>query len=166
MGPLQWGVIGTGGIATTFAADLKLTDSGRVVAVGSRHQESADRFADEFDIPHRHASYEELVADPDVEVVYVTTPHPLHHANALLALGAGRPVLVEKAFTMNAAEATDLVDTARSKGLFLMEAMWTRFLPDMARDPASRCRRSPGRYCDCHGRSRPMVPQGSSLPAF
>jgi predicted dehydrogenase len=132
MEPLRWGVIGTGGIATTFVADLDFTDSGRVVAVGSRHQESADRFADQFDIPHRHASYETLVSNPDVDVVYVTTPHPMHHANALLALEAGKPVLVEKAFTMNAAEAQDLVDVARSKGLFLMEAMWTRFLPHMA----------------------------------
>jgi len=131
MEPLHWGVIGAGGIAATFAADLKLTDSGRVVAVGSRRQESADRFADEFDIPGRHASYEALVADPDVDVVYVATPHPMHHANTLLALEAGKPVLVEKAFTMNAAEANDLVEVARSKNLFLMEAMWTRFLPDM-----------------------------------
>jgi predicted dehydrogenase len=132
MDPLRWGVVGTGGIARTFAADLAFTDSGRIVAVGSRHQGSADRFADQFDIPHRHASYESLVTDPDVDVVYVATPHPMHHANALLALEAGRPVLVEKAFTMNAAEARDLVDVARSKGLFLMEAMWTRFLPHMA----------------------------------
>jgi predicted dehydrogenase len=130
--PLRWGVIGTGGIAATFAADLNFTDSGRVVAVGSRHQRSANRFADEFDIPARHASYEALVADPEVDVVYVATPHPLHHANTLLALEARKPVLVEKAFTMNAAEAQDLVETARSKGLFLMEAMWTRFLPHMA----------------------------------
>jgi predicted dehydrogenase len=132
MEPLGWGVIGTGGIAATFTADLKLSDSGRVVAVGSRHQASADRFADEFDVPRRHASYEDLVADPEVDVVYVATPHPMHHAHALLALEAGKPVLVEKAFTMNAAEARDLVDTARAKRLFLMEAMWTRFLPDMA----------------------------------
>ncbi|HWG74402.1 MAG TPA: Gfo/Idh/MocA family oxidoreductase [Acidimicrobiales bacterium] len=132
MEPLRWGVIGTGSIAATLTADLTLTDSGRVVAVGSRHQESADRFADQFAIPHRHASYEGLVTDPDVDVVYVATPHPMHHANTLLALEAGRPVLVEKAFTMNATEAHDLVDAARSKGLFLMEAMWTRFLPDMA----------------------------------
>jgi predicted dehydrogenase len=132
MEPLRWGVIGTGGIAATFTADLKLTDSGHVVAVGSRHQESADRFANRFDIPHRHAAYEELVTDPDVDVVYVATPHPMHHANTVLALEAGKPVLVEKAFTMNAVEARDLVDTARFKNLFLMEAMWTRFLPDMA----------------------------------
>ncbi|HLY83207.1 MAG TPA: Gfo/Idh/MocA family oxidoreductase [Acidimicrobiales bacterium] len=132
MEPLRWGVIGTGGIAATLTADLNLTNSGRVVAVGSRHQASADRFADEFGIPRRHASYEALVTDPDVDVVYVATPHPMHHANALLALEAGRPVLVEKAFTMTAAEARDLVATARSKRLFLMEAMWTRFLPQTA----------------------------------
>jgi predicted dehydrogenase len=127
--PLGWGLIGTGGIADTFAADLTFTDSGRVTAVGSRRMDSADRFADRIDIPNRYASYEALVADPDVDVVYVATPHPMHHAGALLALGAGKPVLVEKPFTMNAAEAQELVTTARAEGLFLMEAMWTRFLP-------------------------------------
>jgi predicted dehydrogenase len=127
--PLRWGLIGSGQIASAFADDLTLTDSGRVVAIGSRSQESADRFADKFDIPNRHASYEALVADPAVEVVYVGTPHPMHSANALLALEAGKPVLVEKPFTMNADEARQLIDSARSKGLFLMEAMWTRCLP-------------------------------------
>jgi predicted dehydrogenase len=129
---LGWGLIGTGGIAATFAADLTLTETGRAVAVGSRHMDSANEFADRLAIPKRHASYEALVADPDVDVVYVATPHPMHHANALLALRAGKPVLVEKAFTMNAAEAEELVATARSEGLFLMEAMWTRFLPHVA----------------------------------
>jgi predicted dehydrogenase len=127
--PLRWGVIGTGRIAETFAADLRLTSSGRVAAVGSRQLDTANRFADRFDIPNRHASYEELSADPDVDVVYVATPHPLHHSAALLALRAGKPVLVEKPFTMNAAEAEELVSAARDAGLFLMEAMWTRFLP-------------------------------------
>ena len=127
--PLGWGLIGTGGIAETFAADLSFTTTGRAIAVGSRHMDTANRFADRFEIPNRHASYEALVADPDVDVVYVATPHSMHHANALLALGAGKPVLVEKAFTMNAGEAEELVATARANGLFLMEAMWTRFLP-------------------------------------
>jgi predicted dehydrogenase len=127
--PLGWGLIGTGGIAATFASDLRLTATGRAVAVGSRDLDTANRFADRFEIPNRHGSYEALVADPDVDVVYVATPHPMHHANALLALDAGKPVLVEKAFTMNASEAEELVATARAKGLFLMEAMWTRFLP-------------------------------------
>jgi predicted dehydrogenase len=130
--PLRWGLIGSGLIATAFADDLSVTDSGRVVAIGSRSQESADRFADKFGIPNRHASYEALVADPDVDVVYVATPHPMHLANALLALDAGKPVLVEKAFTMNADEARELVTTARAKKLFAMEAMWTRFLPHIA----------------------------------
>jgi predicted dehydrogenase len=130
--PLSWGVLGTGGIAQTFAADLTFTESGRVAAVGSRQMDSADRFADLLSIPNRHASYEALVADPEVDVVYVATPHPMHHACALLALRAGKPVLVEKPFTMNAAEAQELVASARAEGLFLMEAMWTRFLPHIA----------------------------------
>jgi predicted dehydrogenase len=130
--PVRWGILGTGWIAESFATDLDLTDSGEVVAVGSRRQETADRFADRFAIPHRHASYESLVADPDVDVVYVATPHPMHHDDAVLALRAGKPVLVEKPFTMNADEARDVVAVARETGLFAMEAMWTRFLPHVA----------------------------------
>jgi predicted dehydrogenase len=84
------------------------------------------------DIPVRHGSYESLVSDPDIDVVYVATPHPMHHDNAVLALRAGKPVLVEKPFTMNAAEARDIVAVARETGLFAMEAMWTRFLPHIA----------------------------------
>jgi predicted dehydrogenase len=129
--PLRWGVIGTGWIASTFATDLPLTDSGRLVAVGSRHQVSADRFGERFGIPNRHPSYQALVEDPEVDVVYVATPHPMHLPDALLALDHGKPALVEKAFTMNASEARTLVAAARDKGLFLMEAMWTRFLPHM-----------------------------------
>ena len=130
--PLRWGLIGTGWIADSFAADLACTDSGRVVAVGSRRIETANRFADRFEIPNRHGSYEALVADPEVDVVYVATPHPLHHPNTLLALRAGKPVLVEKPFTMNAVEARELVAAARAEKLFCMEAMWTRFLPHIA----------------------------------
>jgi predicted dehydrogenase len=130
--PLRWGILGTGGIATVFVSDLELTDSGVVGAVGSRSQGSADRFADEFGIERRHSSYESLVADPAVDVVYVATPHPMHRDNAILALNAGKPVLVEKPFAMNATEATEIVTAARQRGLFAMEAMWTRFLPHVA----------------------------------
>lgn len=127
--PLRWGIMGTGGIAAAFAQDLKLTGSGVVTAVGSRKAESADAFGERLGIPARHSSYEALANDPDVDIVYVATPHPMHHGNARLALEAGKPVLVEKPFTMDAAEARDLVGLARDRGLFLMEAMWTRFLP-------------------------------------
>ena len=130
--PTRWGVIGTGQIAAAFAADLELTDSGTVVAVGSRRIESADRFADRLAIPNRHPSYAALVADPAVDAVYVATPHPMHLECGLLALEAGRPVLVEKPFTMNAGEAREMVAAARARGLFAMEAMWTRFLPHVA----------------------------------
>ena len=130
--PLRWGILGTGGIAHAFASDLRLTESGVVSAVGSRSRGSADRFANEFGIEGRHPSYESLVADPAVDVVYVATPHPMHRDNAILALRAGKPVLVEKPFAMNAAEAAEIVEVARETGLFAMEAMWTRFLPHIA----------------------------------
>src|ERR1700739_2287165 len=99
--PVRWGILGTGLIQTLFVTDLQLPDPGVLTAVGSRSQGSADRFADEFGIANRHASYESLVADPDVDVIYVATPHPMHHDNAILALRAGKHVLVEKPFTMN-----------------------------------------------------------------
>jgi predicted dehydrogenase len=127
--PLRWGVIGTGAIAAAWVEDMGMTDSGRVVAVGSRKLETAERFADRFDVANRHASYEELVGDPEVDAVYVATPHPLHNPCAQLGLRAGKAVLVEKPFTVNAAEAQEIVDLARAEGLFLMEAMWTRWLP-------------------------------------
>ena len=130
--PLRWGIISTGGIARTFANDLQYTESGVAVAVGSRTMEAANTFADRFNIARRYGSYEELVSDPEVDAVYVGTPHPMHFENAKLALEYGKPVLVEKAFTMTAKEAIELIEVARAKNLILMEAMWTRFLPHVA----------------------------------
>jgi predicted dehydrogenase len=127
--PLRWGIISTGGIAHTFARDLAFIESGVAVAVGSRSMESANTFADEFDIAGRYDSYEALVDDPEVEAVYVATPHPMHFDNAMLALERGKPVLVEKAFTVTAEQASMLVGVAADKKVFMMEAMWTRFLP-------------------------------------
>jgi len=128
----RWGIIGAGGIATQFCEDLALLADHRVVAVGSRAAGTADEFAARFAITRRHPSYAELAADPDVDAVYIATPHPMHHDAAMLAIEAGKAVLVEKPFTMDAAQARSLVDTARARGTFLMEAMWTRFLPHMA----------------------------------
>ncbi len=127
--PLRWGIIGTGRIAAAFCDDLQLTASGSVVAVGSRTVESAGRFAAAHGVARAHGSYDALVADPDVDAVYVATPHPMHRDNAVAAIAAGRPVLVEKAFTMTGAEARDVAGAARAAGVFAMEAMWTRFLP-------------------------------------
>lgn len=129
---LRWGILATGGIATAFASDLR-TAGLDLVAVGSRSQASADAFAAKFDIPRAHASYEALVADPDVDIIYVSTPHPMHHAGAKLALEHGKHVLVEKAFTVNRAEAEELRQLAADRGLLAMEAMWSRYLPHMVR---------------------------------
>ncbi|SDM03272.1 Gfo/Idh/MocA family protein [Microbacterium azadirachtae] len=129
---LRWGILATGGIAAAFAADLR-TAGLDLVAVGSRSQESADAFAARYGIARAHGSYEALAADPEVDIVYVATPHPMHHADARLALEHGKHVLVEKAFTLNRSEAQDLADLGREKGLLVMEAMWTRYLPHMVR---------------------------------
>ncbi len=131
--PLRWGILGAGGIAASFVEDLSLLAGADVVAVGSRAQQSADAFADRFAIAHRHASYEALVADPDVDVVYVATPHPYHFPATMLAISAGKNVLCEKPFMLNAAQAEEVVAAARSAGVFCMEAMWTRFLPHVVR---------------------------------
>ena len=129
---LRWGILATGGIAHAFTNDLKLNGF-TVQAVGSRSQAAADAFAAEFDIPNAHTGYEALAADPEVDVVYVSTPHPLHAANARLMLEAGKHVLVEKPFTLNAREAREIADLAAERGLLVLEAMWTRYLPHMVR---------------------------------
>jgi len=128
---IRWGILGTGNIARQFAAGLQVLADAELMAVGSRTQKSADAFADQFQIPHRHPSYEALAQDPDVDVIYIATPHPMHHPNALLCLDSGKAVLCEKPFTINQKEAAEVVARARAKGLFLMEAMWTRFLPTL-----------------------------------
>jgi predicted dehydrogenase len=129
---IRWGILATGWIADLFVKDLLLTGHA-VTAVGSRTQASADRFAKQFGIGTAHGSYEALVADPNVDIIYIATPHPQHVAAAKLALNAGKHILVEKAFTINAAEAAEIVDLATAKQLVVLEAMWTRFLPHMRR---------------------------------
>ncbi|GAB3369262.1 Gfo/Idh/MocA family protein [Massilia agri] len=129
---VRWGILGTGGIARAFALGLKHAPGAVLAAVGSRTQDSADTFARELGIAHAYGSYEALADAPDVDIIYIGTPHPMHAENALLALGGGKAVLCEKPFTMNRREAGEVVALARAKGLFLMEAMWTRFMPALA----------------------------------
>jgi dihydrodiol dehydrogenase / D-xylose 1-dehydrogenase (NADP) len=131
MDKIRWGIISTGWIANRFVEGLSVVEDVEAVAVGSRTQASADSFADKWHIPHRHGSYESLVNDPDVDVVYIGTPHPFHYENTLLCLNAGKHVLVEKPFAMNAHQAKEMIRLAQDKGLFLMEAMWTRYIPAM-----------------------------------
>lgn len=127
--PLRWGIAATGSIAASMCKALATLPDARIAAVGSRSQESADAFATRFGVPTAHGSYEALFADPDVDIVYVASPHSHHHAMTIAALDAGKHVLCEKAFAVNATQAREMVDAARRNGRFLMEAMWTWFIP-------------------------------------
>ena len=125
----RWGILGPGGIAKKFATGLRALDDAQLVAVGSRSRDRANAFADAFDVPHRHASYEALARDSEVDAIYVATPHPFHKEHSILCLEAGKPVLCEKPFAINQHETREMIEVAQREGVFLMEAMWTRFLP-------------------------------------
>lgn len=129
----RWGICGTGNIAHAFARGLQALPDAELVAVGSRTAASAERFGKEFRVPRRHDSYEALAADPEIDAVYVATPHPWHKPNTILFLKSGKAVLCEKPFAVNRKEAEEMAATARAERRFLMEAMWTRFLPMLAR---------------------------------
>src|SRR3984885_1976773 len=126
---IRWGVIGPGIIATGFAEAMEWAEGGTITAVASRSAERAEAFGDRFDIPTRYGDYDTLAADPDVDVVYVATPHARHEVDTIGLLRAGKHVLCEKPFALNAGQAARMAEEARSRGLFLMEAIWSRFLP-------------------------------------
>jgi dihydrodiol dehydrogenase / D-xylose 1-dehydrogenase (NADP) len=126
---VRWGILGPGGIAHKFADALKRTQGCTIAAVGSRGLDRAKAFAKEFDIPRYYGSYEELAGDKEIDVIYVASPHNYHCDNTLLCLNSGKGVLCEKPMAVSAQEASRMIDTARKRKLFLMEAMWTRFLP-------------------------------------
>ena len=127
---MRWAVLGTGKIATRFAEALNnIPEKAEFLAVGSRSQETADAFADKHNIPRRHLGYEKVAADPDIDIVYIGTPGVYHLRDVKMCLNAGKHVLCEKAFTINAKQAEELINLAREKKLFLMEAMWSRFFP-------------------------------------
>jgi len=127
----NWGILGPGGIARAFATDLQQLDGHRVSAVGSRTLSNAQEFAQSFG-GTAYGSYEELISDSSVDAIYVATPHPVHKDNVIAALNAGKPVLCEKPFAVNAVEAQEMVDAAHKNNVALMEAMWSRFLPHYA----------------------------------
>jgi len=130
---VRWGILGLGSIARSFATGLRALPEAELLAVGSRTAEKAAAFGDEFGAPHRHGSYADLANDPDVDAIYIATPHSFHKENSLLCLEAGKAVLCEKPFTINAREAEEVIRTARDRQVFLMEAMWSRFLPVMVK---------------------------------
>jgi len=126
---VRWGIVGPGGIAAQFAKDLPLVAGAELAAVGSRSPENAAAFAERYGFARAHGSYADLAADPDVDVVYVATPHAQHFDAALLCIEAGKAVLVEKPITLDLASAARLVQAAHANNVFLMEAMWMRLNP-------------------------------------
>lgn len=127
--PIRWGILGTGFISGQFAQGLQLLPDAELLAIGSRTQTSAQEFAQCFNVSRTYSRYEELVKDPDIDVVYIGTPQNRHKTDCLLCLEAGKAVVCEKPFTLNAPEAREVIELARAKRLFCMEAMWMRFMP-------------------------------------
>lgn len=129
MKKMNWGIIGAGSIARQMAKALNFVEEANLLAIGSRTLEKAQKFADDFHIERAYGSYEELVKDQDIDIIYVATPHSEHYENVKLSLQHGKHVLNEKAFCANKKQAEELVSLAKEKGLFLMEAVWTRYQP-------------------------------------
>lgn len=126
---IKWGILGPGNIASKFAEDLMLVADAELVAVGSRDLAKSEAFAKKYASKRAFGNYEDLVTDDEVEIVYIATPHPFHFEHTMLCLENGKSVLCEKPLAMNSRQVTAMTDLARAKNLFLMEGMWTRFLP-------------------------------------
>jgi len=126
---IRWGILGCGRIARKFAADLRLVEDAELTAIASRNKETLELFAKDFPCTHHHNSYEALAASDEVDVIYVATPHSHHYEHTMLCLNHNKAVLCEKAFAINSRQASEMIKTAREKKVFLMEALWTKFLP-------------------------------------
>ena len=126
---IRWGILGCGRIARKFAADLRLVDDAELTAIASRNKETLELFAKDFPCKHHHNSYEALVANNQVDVIYVATPHSHHYEHTMLCLNHDKAVLCEKAFAINSRQAKEMIKTAKERKVFLMEALWTKFLP-------------------------------------
>jgi predicted dehydrogenase len=129
MQSFNWGVIGPGNIANTFAKAIASSKKGEILAVASRSQERAADFASTYQIEKIYSNYERMLDDPEIDIIYIATPHNFHYQQAKMCLEAGKHVLVEKPCTVNAEQMQNLVELAQSKNLLLQEALWSRFMP-------------------------------------
>ena len=129
MSEVKWAILGCGKIARKFASDLQYVKNAKLIAVGARDQTTAEKFAKEFPVKHIHGNYQGLVENPEVDVIYVATPHGLHHEHVMLCLKHKKAVLCEKAFALNSKQAKEMIDFAKAQKVFLMEALWSKFLP-------------------------------------
>ncbi len=130
---VRWGILGPGKIAHKFAKGLAVVDQAELVAVGSRSLQRANEFANQYQIPRRYGNYQDLIHDKDIDIIYIATPHPFHYEQTLLCLDAGKAVLCEKPIAIKSQQLEQMIKRSREKQVFLMEAMWTRFLPTIAK---------------------------------
>src|SRR6476620_1226484 len=126
---IRWGILGAGKIANKFASDLRLVEDAELKAIASQNKPKGEEFAKTHNIPILYSTYDELAASSEVDVIYIATPHGFHHKHAMLCLSHGKAVLCEKAFALNLNQVMEMVDLARAKKVFLMEAFWTKFIP-------------------------------------
>jgi len=133
MQSFNWGVIGPGNIANTFAKAITTSKKGKVLAVASRSTKRAVDFANTYQIEKTYSDYEQMIADPEIDIIYIATPHNFHYQQAKMCLEAGKHVLVEKPCTVNAKQMQALVELAQSKNLLLQEALWSRFMPCLSK---------------------------------
>ena len=126
---IRWGILGCGRIAKKFASDLCLVEDAELIGAASRNKDTLEQFVKDFPVKHAHTSYEELAANNEVDVIYIATPHSHHHEHTILCLNHNKAVLCEKAFAINSRQAKEMIGLAKEKKIFLMEALWTKFLP-------------------------------------
>jgi len=126
---IRWGILGCGRIARKFAADLRLVNDAELTAIASRNKQTLELFTKDFPCKHLHNSYESLAANKEVDVIYIATPHSHHYEHTMLCLNHNKAVLCEKAFAINSRQAIEMIKTAKERKIFLMEALWTKFLP-------------------------------------
>ena len=126
---IRWGILGCGRIARKFASDLRLVKDAQLIALGSRNRETAEAFSKDFPAKHIHDSYEALATNDEVDIIYIATPHNFHYEQTMLCLQHNKAVLCEKPFAVNAKQSIEMIAFAREKNIFLMEALWSKFLP-------------------------------------
>ncbi len=162
----NWGILGTGNIAHKFTKALSLLDHAHLYAVASREEGRAGKFADEFGFSRHYGSYEEMMSDPGVEIVYISSPHSHHYEHTLLALRQGKHVLCEKPMSINAGEVTEMIEEARRQKLFLMEALWPPFQPSYQKVDELLSTGAPGRLLHMRGRFAFIAPYAPELRTY
>ena len=163
---IRWGILGAGRIAQKFASDLKLVEDAELFAIASRGQFNAAIFAVLYPAALQYDNYEDLVQNPEVDIIYIATPHGLHYEHTLLCIQHGKAVLCEKAFALNVRQAREMISTARARKVFLMEALWSKFIPSWQKNDGNDREWKTGRNKKCADQFRVYSPRAGRRSCF